>query len=195
MRHKQKALLKMVVLPFIYTAIFCVLYLFAGNEIVTKALDEIQSIWVVSAPSLEYEEGTTKENHVPLIGQQYGEIICEEIGLRAPLYYGDRVSELKFGAGTWIGSTLPGLDGVALIGGHDTTYFKALEHAKAGQEIIVKTTYGEFTYHIAGTEVKKASQFKIDEVADGTAMVLYTCYPFGDVGETREERFFVYVEK
>lgn len=195
MRHKQKAMLKMIILPAIYTVIFLIIYLIAGNDVVMMAVDDIRNMWIVSAPSFEYEEGVQEETHTPLAGQQYGEIICEELEFRVPLYYGDSEKELKYGAGTWIGSALPGKEGVSLIGGHDTTYFKALEQVKAGQEIKVKTTYGEFIYHVAGTEVKKASQFKLEEVKDGTKLVLYTCYPFGAVGETREERFFVYVEE
>lgn len=195
MRHKQKAMLKMVVLPIIYTMIFLVIYFIAGNDAITMVLDDMRNMWIVSAPSLEYEEGRLDENYNPLAGQQYGELKCEELELRVPLYYGDSEKELKYGAGTWIGSALPGKEGVALIGGHDTTYFKGLEHAKEGQEIVIKTIYGEFTYHIAKTEIKKASQFKLEEVQERTKLVLYTCYPFGAVDETREERFFVYVEE
>lgn len=195
MRHRQKGMLKMVVLPVIYTAIFSVIYLVAGREYVTMALDSIQNKWIVGAPSLKYEENIKDEAYNPIVGQQYGELICESLDLRVPLYYGDRDSELKFGAGTWIGGALPGKEGAALIGGHDTTYFQSLEHAKEGQEIIVKTVYGEFTGRISGIEIMKASQFKLEEVPEGTAIVLYTCYPFGKVGETREERYFVYVEK
>lgn len=132
----------------------------------------------------------------PLQGEQYGEILCEEIGLRVPLYYGDTDEILEKGAGTYAGMHLPGEGRGILISGHDTSIFAPLESAKAGMTIQVKTKYGQFEYEVTGTEVLDVLEY--DPQKYGTKeeeLALYTCYPFGDDDELRSERFFVYAKK
>lgn len=195
MRHNQKKHVKMVILSFAYTLIFVIVYALAGAKPVQMALDEIKHIWIVSAPSLVYENGTQKEGYIPTVGEQYGELVCEEIGLRAPLYYGDSEKELQLGLGTYLGGGIPGEEKVTLLGGHDTTFLKPLEKIKNGQEIFVKTVYGTYSYVVTGTEVKKVNQFQLNVIEAETDLVLYTCYPFGTIDQNREERFFVYVKE
>ena len=56
----------------------------------------------------------------------------------------------------------------------------------------IHTSYGNYTYSITKTEVRSASDpSELNLGADEENLVLYTCYPFDELGLTNE-RFFVY---
>ncbi len=133
----------------------------------------------------------------PKYGDQYGEITCDKLQLKAPVYFGDRGNILKKGAGQYNGSFLPGEGGTILIGAHDTTYFKKLEKVKKGQTFEFTTEYGIYEYKVKN--IKIVDEDKYDEAydlgADKESLVLYTCYPFGKLKGTKEKRMFVYLDK
>lgn len=133
----------------------------------------------------------------PKYGDQYGEITCDKLQLKAPVYFGDRGNILKKGAGQYNGSFLPGEGGTILIGAHDTTYFKKLEKVKKGQTFEFTTEYGIYEYKVK--YIKIVDEDKYDEAydlgADKESLVLYTCYPFGKLKGTKEKRMFVYLDK
>ena len=133
----------------------------------------------------------------PKYGDQYGEITCDKLQLKAPVYFGDRGNILKKGAGQYNGSFLPGEGGTILIGAHDTTYFKKLENVKKGQTFEFTTEYGIYEYKVK--DIKIVDEDKYDEAydlgADKESLVLYTCYPFGKLKGTKEKRMFVYLDK
>ena len=133
----------------------------------------------------------------PKYGDRYGEITCDRLGLKAPVYFGDRGNILKNGAGQYNGSFLPGEGGTILIGAHDTTYFKKLEKVKKGQSFEFTTEYGIYEYIVR--DIKIIDEDKYDEAYDLSAnkesLVLYTCYPFGKLKGTKEKRMFVYLDK
>ena len=133
----------------------------------------------------------------PKYGDQYGEITCDKLQLKAPVYFGDRGNILKKGAGQYNGSFLPGEGGTILIGAHDTTYFKKLENVKKGQTFEFTTEYGIYEYKVK--DIKIVDEDRYDEAydlgADKESLVLYTCYPFGKLKGTKEKRMFVYLDK
>ncbi|MBE5963210.1 MAG: class D sortase [Lachnospiraceae bacterium] len=146
------------------------------------------------------ESGKSETNDVPVTkpgyGTQYGTIFCKEAGVKAPLYYGDTDEILRLGAGQYEKSSLPGTKGTSIIGGHDTTFFAGLEQAKVGQEIILTTNYGEFTYEITQIKVAKATdESAYDLQSDMEQVILYTCYPFGVTTYEREDRYYVYCKR
>ena len=60
----------------------------------------------------------------------------------------------------------------------------------------VQTNYGHYTYKVSNTKVVKAddsSAYNLSEEHEN--LILYTCYPFGDVTKNRKERFFVYCDR
>lgn len=126
-------------------------------------------------------------------GTQYGTILCETRGLEAPLYYGDDEELLRLGAGQYKDSALPGYQGVSIIGAHDTTYFAPLKEMQVGDEIQIQTSYGDFTYVVEAMHTahkSDTSAFQLD--SNKETVILYTCYPFGEIQEDREYRYYVY---
>ena len=157
--------------------------------------NEFNSALVESGMLMEDSPGNGSFR-IPSQGTHYGNINCDRIGLKAPIYYGDSEEILEKGAGQYRASGLPGEDKPILIGGHDGTYFKPLEEITVGDVISISTNYGKFEYKVTGT--------KVAAVFDDTAydlgktkeqLILYTCYPFGQLNGKTDQRFFVYCDR
>ncbi|MBE5929248.1 MAG: sortase [Lachnospiraceae bacterium] len=129
-----------------------------------------------------------KEWHEPIYGEQYGNILCKEAGLNAPLYVGDSDEILLKGAGQSLLSDFPGKGGTVLVGGHDTTFFAALEKCSIGDVITLTCTYGLYEYKISDISIISGSNYNIPEIVNNEKLVLYTCYPFGDTKSIREQK-------
>ena len=130
----------------------------------------------------------------PGYGVQFGEISIPDCEVKCPLFMGDGDISLKNGAGVYYGSFIPGYGGTILIAGHNNTFFNGLKNAKAGQEITIRTSYGNYKYKISKTEIKDSLDTSAyDLSADYENLVLYTCYPFDEVGLT-SKRLFVYAD-
>lgn len=135
----------------------------------------------------------------PSKGEQYANISCEEIGLDAPLYWGDSDTILKYGVGQYTGSYIPGYGKLLFLAAHNTTYFNCLQNAAEGQEVTITTNYGVFKYEIYKLEVINAKQAdKLYETwVTGTeeTLMMYTCYPFENAYGFKTDRLFVFAKK
>ena len=130
----------------------------------------------------------------PTYGTCFGKISIPDCGVDCSLFMGDDDVALSNGAGIYYGSFIPGYGGTILVAGHNNTFFNGLNNAKAGQEISLKTGYGDYKYKIRETAVRDSlDTTAYDLSADYENLVLYTCYPFDEVGLT-DKRLFVYAD-
>lgn len=128
----------------------------------------------------------------PVIGSQYGYIYCDRINLSAPLYYGDDETSLLYGAGQYTGSGLPGSGKPILISAHDSTFFAELEQIENSDLVVIATKYGRFKYEVTETKIIEDTDIEeFDLHRDEEVLILYTCYPFGEMIGYRSKRFFV----
>ena len=98
---------------------------------------------------------------------------------------------MRNGVGIYAGSFVPGYGGTILVAGHNNTYFNGLKNAQVGQRVEIKTNY---VYEITDTAVKSANDSSAyDLSADYENLIMYTCYPFDELGLT-SKRFFVYAK-
>lgn len=135
-----------------------------------------------------------KEVTYPNYGDMFGNLIIEDCNIDCNLFFGDGNIALRNGVGVYNGSFIPGYGRTILIAGHNNTYFNGLKNADKGQKIIIRTNYGNYEYEITDTAVKKsddASAYDLD--ADYENLIMYTCYPFDELGLTKD-RFFVYAK-
>lgn len=196
-RKKKSSYISM---PVLTSIMGIALFLTFASGFVESKVGKWKSLWIHGAPEytyaaeLENGEVSNKTEITPLQGEQYGEILCNEIDLKAPLYYGDTDEIFEQGVGTYAGRKLPGQGGEILVSGHDTTFFAPLASIQEGMVLSVKTYYGQFEYKVKGTEVLDVLEYK-ERKPETEELVLYTCYPFGAEEELRNERFFVYAEK
>ena len=180
-----------------------------GKSVWEMALGEFQHAVVSGAPEYEYDtlvkegEDTPTEGEVsregvklPAANTQFGEINCSSAGLQMPLYYGDSDEVLEKGAGLYIGSSIPGENKTMLVGGHDTTFMSPLKNVKVGDCLEVTTTYGTFIYKVKKMQVADIMDTTAYDLSgEGEQLILYTCYPFGEVMKDRSKRYFVYADK
>lgn len=128
----------------------------------------------------------------PADGENYGRLTISGTAVDCNLYYGDTEAELALGAGTYRQTCIPGEDGTVLIAGHTGTFFRDFESAALGADICIETRWGEYHYQITDMRVfDKNDTSAYDLNADTENVLLYTCYPFGQV-ELTDQRYMLY---
>ncbi len=216
-RHKKSDGKSFIILPIIFlVGTYLVLYLafaptfstfvsaagmfFSNNE--KNYSTEYKNIFVpvsenTTLPTVKIEDKTYVEKEAveyPQYGNQFGELIIEDCGIDNKLFFGDGDIALRNGVGIYNGSFVPGYGGTILVAGHNNTFFNGLKYAEAGQKVVIRTSYGNYEYRITDTAVKKATdKSAYDLNADYENLIMYTCYPFDELGLT-QYRYFVYAE-
>ena len=191
-------IIDLIVALFIILAIVLTVKYFYGAEIEeTVSLASKVSIDVENKVVLETvlnEESNTLENY-PEYGTQYATIQIPAIDVDLPVYFGDTLEILKNGVGHSSGSYFPGEGGSIIYMGHNSTsVFRRFSELQISDEIIVTTTYGEYTYEIYDmalineTETDKLPIQKEEEI-----LMVYTCYPFNNIGYATQ-RYVVYAK-
>ncbi len=146
------------------------------------------------APDNEGHETVPLAEHggYPTQGENYGRLTISGTAVDCNLYYGDSERELSAGAGTYTGGKIPGEGGTVLIAGHTGTYFRDFESAQLGADIAIETRYGTYHYTISDMRVvEETDASAYDLAADEENIILYTCYPFGQLSTT-PYRYFIY---
>lgn len=199
-----------IFMPVAFVAIGYALLFVGGKGFITMVKEQVTMAMTKGAPDYPngFDESLFKEaketgnveqwSEVPLpaLNTSYAVLSSENLNIQTDVYYGDTEEALAKGVGQYTGSSLFGCGKPILLGGHDTTYFAGLEQAKAGDTFVVMTNYGEYTYEVTETRIAKASDNSAyDLEQQEEQLILYTCYPFGEVTKEREERFFVYCKR
>lgn len=161
---------------------------FVMGELSYQSTKELQKREKDMSKDMEKAKGFQE---LPDRGIQYGELICEESELYAPVYYGDTDEILDKGAGTYEGFGVPGQGKTILIGAHDGTYFHTLDKLNPKDVIQLKTAWGMYSYEVEKSLVAKVTDTQAYMENTGETLVLYTCYPIGEEAEERTERYFV----
>ena len=144
------------------------------------------------------QETTTpgqSEDRVTVSAARLGAIECDRITLSTPLYDDDSDDILIKGVGHYPESGMPGGGKPILISGHDTTFFAPLEQIIIGDIVRVVMEDKDYYYSIVATKVAlEADTSAYDLSREKEQLILYTCYPFGQLLGERKERYFVYGE-
>lgn len=111
---------------------------------------------------------------------------------------GTSTQDLMKGPGLYEDSAMPWEDtGRVMIAGHRTTYqhpFYELDDLRQGDEIILRTEYGTFTYKVTGTRSEAPTPAFAREVTKQTrepTLILSTCDP----PYSAERRLIVYADR
>ncbi len=154
---------------------------------------QVQSLYDKANRSMQNPpEIKASEITFPSYGTHFGHISVENTSVDADVYFGDGINQLKNGVGVYNGSFVPGYGRTTLIAGHNHTYFNGLKNAKIGDTITIQTNYGEYQYEIQKTKVLKATDTSAYDLSkEEENLILYTCYPFDQLGLT-PDRYFVY---
>lgn len=138
---------------------------------------------------------TNTIKNYPEYGTKYATIEIDKIGVNLPVYYGDTLEILKKGVGHSSGSYFPGEGGSIVYMGHNSkNMFRRFSELQKGNEIKVTTSYGEYVYKIYDMQLIKETELdKLPIQRDKEILMVYTCYPFNNVGYATQ-RYVVYAE-
>lgn len=198
--HSVKATISSIIVALLITGILLLgIKLFLGQKI-ENVFTLVNKVSITTNTKAEPEQTTIKEENktlqnYPEYGTQYGTIEIDKIDVNLPVYFGDTLEILKKGVGHSSGSYFPGEGGSIIYMGHNSKkMFRRFSELQIGNEIKVKTSYGEYIYKIYDMQlIKETETDKLPIQKDKEILMIYTCYPFNNVGYATQ-RYVVYAE-
>lgn len=203
----SKAMVAILIVPLLFSLVTCGLLYVLLKPTIDLSLSVASMVIAENAPDFDADLGSIYQGKdlierstvplaevvIPFVGVHYANLSIQRIDLDVRLYWGDSEKILRYGAGQYIGSFLPGFQKPLLIGGHNLSVFKQLHYVTLDDEIIIHTNYGEYVYAVDEITVKKADDptfYQLNQ--DVEQLILYTCYPFRILSGRRYDRFVVY---
>ena len=127
----------------------------------------------------------------PDVGDTVGNLSIPALGQTFPIIEGTGDDELKRGVGHFLQSVLPGVSDNCVLSGHCDTVFRRLGELKVGDQLVVETQAGTFTYAISRIRIVQEDDKTVIVPADRAVLTVTTCYPFNYVGSTPDRYILV----
>jgi sortase A len=110
----------------------------------------------------------------------FGMIVIPKINLVHPIFEGVDETVIHWGPGHWPGSAMPGKVGNAVFAGHRVTHtrpFYDIDLLNPGDDIIVHTADGTFTYRITGHQIVTPKDLWIVNPTPTATITIFACHP------------------
>jgi sortase A len=120
--------------------------------------------------------------NLPKIGEQIGTLEIPTIHSTLPIYHGTDEDELEKGIGHYAKSVLPGENDNSVLAGHRDTIFRHLGEVKLGDQLIVSTSAGTFTYKVRKIRIVDKDDRTVIVPKPRATLTVSTCYPFRYIG-------------
>lgn len=130
-------------------------------------------------------------NNYPSKGDVIGNLLIPSLNQDFPIIQGTGDEELKKGVGHFAQSVLPGQKDNSVLSGHRNTVFSELGDLIIGDDLIVKTIAGTFTYKVDKTRIVDKDDKTVIVPTDDAMLTLTTCYPFDGLDLNPSERYIV----
>lgn len=121
-------------------------------------------------------------NWQPQIGEEMGVLTIPTLDATFPLIHGTDDPELDRGVGHFAGSVLPGEADNSVLSGHNNTVFRKLGDVGEGDELIVQTKSGTYTYVVHTVRIVDEDDRTVIVSTDDAQLTVTTCYPFNELG-------------
>lgn len=121
----------------------------------------------------------------PADGDNIGSLTIPALKQTFPIIQGTGTDELEKGVGHFAQTVLPGEDDNCVLSGHRDTVFTKLGELKIGDQLIVKTSAGIFTYKIKNSRIVDKDDRTVIVPTDHAVLTLTTCYPFRFIGNAQ----------
>jgi sortase A len=111
---------------------------------------------------------------------QIGRIEIPKINLDHPIFEGVDETVIHWGPGHWPGSAMPGKVGNSVFAGHRVTHtrpFYDIDLLVPGDQIIVHTADGTFTYRVTGHQIVSAKDTWIVNPTATATITIFACHP------------------
>lgn len=114
-------------------------------------------------------------------GNVIGIMTIPKIDLKVTVVEGVDMNTLKFAAGHFKGTAMPGDKGNFCVAGHRSytynEFFNRLDEIGVGDSIIVKTKKGNFIYKVYNKEVVEPTEVSVLNSTNDSTITLVTCTP------------------
>ena len=124
------------------------------------------------------------------LGEVIGLIRIPKLSEEYPIVQGTDNRSLKHGVGHYVDSVMPGVKDNSVLSGHRDSVFSKLGQLKSGDQVIVQTSDGIFTYVVRSTRIVMADDRTVIVPTPTAVLTLSTCYPFHYIGSA-PKRFIV----
>lgn len=121
----------------------------------------------------------------------FGNLWIPALQQNIPIVEGTGDEDLKKGAGHFMESVLPGIEDNCVLSGHRETVFKDLELLEIGDQLIIETSAGRFTYDIVCIRIVDKDDKTVIVSTDHATLTLTTCYPFNYIGNAPDRYILI----
>ena len=125
------------------------------------------------------------------IGSTIGRLEIPRLNLSVMVVEGDDDATLARAVGHLPGTAFPWEEGNAVFAGHRDTFFRPLKDLREGDEILMTTSRGTFTYRVTRTQIVQPEDVSVLAPTPTRALTLVTCYPFVYIGKA-PQRFIIH---
>ena len=132
---------------------------------------DVDGVPVAAKPIVLYPE-------YPALGDNIGTITLPTLDLSWPIFEGTTEEQLSQGVGHFVGSVLPGVRDNSVLSGHRNTVFGTLGDLELGDDILVSTSAGIFTYQVREFQIVEKTSLDVIVPTETAVLTLTTCYPF-----------------
>lgn len=154
-----------------------------------KTIEEAKKF--VNNEQVNNKNGESSSSESDLIGL----LTLPAIQAELAIVKGTDPDDLEKGVGHYEGSYLPNQNGQIVLSGHRDTVFKRVGELEIGDEMIVATSGGSFSYLIESTKIVEADDTSIITLQNQEEeLLLTTCYPFGYIGDA-PQRYIIYAKR
>ena len=168
-----------------------VLLFLGARDVFEARLGQMEAERAFEAVDLAKPSPFHKRAQPPVaLGGAIAKLIIPRLDVELYVMEGDGASELRRGPGHVAGTAMPGQGGNCIIAGHRDTHFRVLKDIRKGDEIILQTRAGKYTYWVNGTEVVSPFNRVSLRPTGDAELHLITCYPFYYLGSA-PKRFVV----
>lgn len=127
----------------------------------------------------------------PVEGDNIGSLSIPVLKQKLPIIQGTSADELKKGVGHFTQSVLPGEEDNCVLSGHRDTVFAEIGKLKIGDQLIVQTSAGIYTYEIKRIRIVDEDDKTVIVPADHAVLTLTTCYPFHFIGNAPDRYILI----
>lgn len=89
----------------------------------------------------------------PRLGDPVARLTIPRLATDLYVVEGDGARQLRQGPGHVRGTAMPGANGNCIIAGHRDTHFRVLKDIREGDEIVLQTRAGEYTYRVRTMQI------------------------------------------
>lgn len=126
-------------------------------------------------------------------GSLIGVLEIPRLQIAAPVMSGDDEETLAVAVGHLPDTPRPWEPGNSALAAHRDGLFRPLRRVRAGDDIVLRTHRGDFTYRVRETRIVEPTDLSVLAATPSRTLTLITCYPFDYIGPA-PMRFIVHAD-